>query len=287
MMALPTTKRVQDKLLRYHSACGKEDDKGTCVNTYGSYTCACPGSYLLTAANTTCVQSGGMGSYVPPFGKPQACPPEAVSFPGAKSADECFCPPGYEFKNASQECVQCEAGFWSLMKGTCQACWNNSWSLPGTINISNCLCNMGYYYDPVSNYTDTGGQCVTRLRGTPNNPCVQCPPFSNTSSAGSKSIWECKCIDGYVRTIDPGDPAWFVCAPEDACREEDANPCPKEGRSVCQSNASRTEFECQCNPAEGYEDRSLAGGFCLKMWYYNFKVPCFEGAWLCVRSTYF
>jgi hypothetical protein len=32
------------------------------------------------------------------------------------------------------------------------------------------------------------------------------------------------------------------------------------------------EYQCQCNPGEGFSDRQLAGGFCLKMWYFNGKV---------------
>jgi hypothetical protein len=78
-------------------------------------------------------------------------------------------------------------------------------------------------------------------------------------------------IPGYVQIVDPGDPSRFVCAPEDKCVAEH-NPCPGKGRSVCKSSPYHYEYSCQCSPGEGVNDRSLDGGFCLKMWYFNGKV---------------
>jgi hypothetical protein len=43
------------------------------------------------------------------------------------------------------------------------------------------------------------------------------------------------------------------------------NPCP--GQSVCQHSTQQAEFKCACDPAEGYVDVPLDGGFCLKMHY--------------------
>ncbi len=41
---------------------------------------------------------------------------------------------------------------------------------------------------------------------------------------------------------------------------------------MCKSSPYQYEYMCQCSPAEGVNDRSLVGGFCLKMWYFNGKV---------------
>jgi hypothetical protein len=291
LMNLPTTMRVQPRLLCYHSACAAKEVNGVCVNTHGSSMCVCAQGLLPTTANSSCVEPGGFETYTPPTGKPRACPFRALAYPDSTSAVDCFCPPGHEYRNtsalfgeASQACVRCEAGSFAYMNSTCQACWNNSWSLPGTVNVSNCLCNMGFYHDvrveawlngsntSLNSYNVGEDQCTTRVRGTPDNPCMQCPLNSNTSSAGARSIWDCKCNPSHIKIIDPGNPSWFVCAPEDVCREEARSPCPKLGKSVCKSSIGRFEFECQCNPGQGYEDRSLVGGFCLKMWYFNYKV---------------
>jgi hypothetical protein len=351
MLSLPGTMQVQQRLLRYHSSCGTNDfNIGKCVNTHGSYICVCPKGYITAAANASCVEAGGIGSYTSPSGRVNACPPNALSFRGAKTANDCFCGPGFEYQDLSsllvvsgrsnsstaintsyslsysnssssssmtldaRECVKCNAGLWSFVNRSCQKCFNNSWSLPGTTNSSNCLCNVGFYYDSVpitispkthnstngskgcnvsnssscktsissgSSNTDNSSSllvlgadtaCKVRVRGTPDNPCVPCPPFSNTSTAGAKSISDCKCLPSYVKVIDPGDPSWFVCAPEDACREEDLSPCPKQGKSVCKSSFSEYQYECQCNPGQGFEDRALTGGFCLKMFYFNNRV---------------
>ncbi len=78
-------------------------------------------------------------------------------------------------------------------------------------------------------------------------------------------------LGAYVQVIDPGNPDTFVCVPEDRCTAA-YNPCPGGGRAVCKSSPYEFQYQCQCNPSEGYNDRSLTGGFCLKMWYYNGKV---------------
>ncbi len=44
------------------------------------------------------------------------------------------------------------------------------------------------------------------------------------------------------------------------------NPCPGR-QSVCQHSTQQAEFKCACDPAEGYLDEPLDGGFCMKMHY--------------------
>jgi hypothetical protein len=239
-----------------------------------------------------------------------ACPKGAWTLEGAASLEECYCASGSHMRvtswsNSTQECGQCGAGLWSNVNSTCETCYPNSWSLPGTVRSSNCLCNPGFYMDvdalqklrasanknvpfnasaggnmssnvsdaeenmPPSGPVEEPNQCAS-VRGTEASPCVSCPRFSNTSGAAT-SIWDCKCNPSYVRVIDPGDPTTFVCVPEDRCTA-DMNPCPGGGTAVCKSSPYEFEYQCQCNPGEGYADRSLVGGFCLKMWYFNSKV---------------
>jgi hypothetical protein len=142
LMNLPTTMRVRQKLLRYHSACDAKDVNGVCVNTYGSHYCMCAAPRLATTANASCVEPNGFEIYTPPSSKPRACPFRAVAYPGSTKAEDCICMPGHEYRNSSaaavvpaaagaKECARCEAGMWSYLNSTCKACYPNSWSLQG------------------------------------------------------------------------------------------------------------------------------------------------------------
>jgi hypothetical protein len=284
MSTLATNMRVNSALLRYYSACNSTVNSSVCSNTYGSYLCLCneKAGYIPSPGNGSCVKAGEIGTYRPASsGAYRACPNRAWTQEGATSAADCYCPSGSDIRvttwsNTTTECVQCGAGLWSDVNSTCGMCYPNSWSLPGTVVKSNCLCKPGFYMDLEARDShelydaDGQGQCA-QVRGTDASPCVRCPKFSNTTAPNASSLWDCTCNPGYVRITDPGDPTSFVCAPEDKCAA-DQNPCPGGGKAVCRSSPYEYWYACDCNPGEGFGDRSLDGGFCVKMWYFKTKV---------------
>jgi hypothetical protein len=287
LSVLPSEIRVNTKLLRYHSACDSNSVNGLCQNTFGSYTCACKDTYgyIPSPGNASCVKAGESGTYKTDKGNYQACQNLAATDEGATSPDDCYCLSGSNllvtsWSNTTKECVECDAGLWSSPNSTCEQCYPNSWSLPGTVTIHNCVCNPGFYQDlnPLEDDVDnvpseagTESQCAASVRGTKARPCVPCPKFSNTTDPNATSIWDCVCYPSYVRIIDPGNPTSFVCSPEDKCTA-DQNPCPGRGLAVCRSSPYKYEYQCACNPGKGHRDDPVAGGFCLKMWYFNNKI---------------
>ncbi len=244
LSVLASNARVNDRLLRYHSACSSSSVNGICNNTYGSYTRLCNQleGYIPVPGNGSCVKAGDPGTYMPVEGVYEACPKGAWAHAGATSVDECVCPPGMRmhvpsWSNSTRECVQCGPASWANENATeCNTCYPNSWSLPGAGDQSHCMCSPRFYrasqHDNQTSFDGDESIGCARARGTEADPCAPCPRFSNTTAPNATSIWDCTCNPSYVQVIDPGDKQSFVCVPADQCKGSE--PVPRGGQSCVQ-----------------------------------------------------
>jgi hypothetical protein len=139
----------------------------------------------------------------------------------------------------------------------------NECSTNATTGVQQCVRNETRYGTDCPDYVQ--GSCDYPL-GSSQLPCTRCPEHS-TSFAGSESITDCVCEEGYVKKADPGDDEHFKCVPEDVCAKAVTSPCHES--SVCRSNVETSDFQCQCDPSLGFSDTPLEGGFCFKMWYFD------------------
>ena len=232
--------------------------------------------------------------------------PSADDFSAAELLDEScsICPAGTYGQAGDASCTPCWQDSWSLPGARvdryclCNAdfYWDYAeYTFGGLLRRNSCQrralaieCN--YWYDTTANGTNcttvdgvtTCGFNVTAygrdcpgyvptscdyLVGTEELPCVPCPANSK-APAGSESIDMCECIEGYIKQVDPGDTSRFKCVPSDVCAvSRDSTPC--DPSAVCESYPDDSTFQCNCNPASGFADLPLDGGFCVKMYYSN------------------
>ena len=107
----------------------------------------------------------------------------------------------------------------------------------------------------------------SRRRGTTENPCTKCPPYSYVGFGRGESIADCTCWRGdKVTNIDPADKADFACVASDACAS--ASSC--DANAVCSPNPATGRAQCTCKKDQGYERGTASirvqDGFC-----YGFK----------------
>ena len=110
----------------------------------------------------------------------------------------CRCLPGFGYR--AGECVSCGAGFYrSASMASCAACPKSSISsLEAATSVFDCKCPAGSFMYagvceacPEHTYSAVIG-AVSSLT------CVDCPPTTVTSSAGSGDLQRCTCPSGYT-----------------------------------------------------------------------------------------
>ena len=164
----------------------------------------------------------------------QVCPNSTYSLYQSSSASQCGCPVNsslvqdrgcvcmdgtYKMLNggkalAGWQCSPCLPGSFCTGGVVAGVCPNNTYCPIGTIvpiqcpalsvsssnssALGDCLCPDGY--------ARIGSECVICGYGTYSSKgavatCTNCPANSNTSSLGSTSFSQCKCISGYVGDV--------------------------------------------------------------------------------------
>jgi hypothetical protein len=170
--------------------------------------------------NTFCV-----GGNTPP----QGCPYLYATSPAESSSVlACTCNAGY-FGQPGQECRECTEGSYCAGGGSITACPGaiaGIYSVPGATSVEQCVCASGYYLknvlvgetlvnqctvcDPGTFKVAPGNeqctQCEVGLYGivsgsSDENSCKQCPDFT-TSIAGSNTVLNCVCIEGYFSLVN-------------------------------------------------------------------------------------
>ncbi|XP_070174967.1 uncharacterized protein [Littorina saxatilis] len=183
-----------------------------CVNTPGSYTCACRYGYRLDSDDVSCDDVNECAEEMD--GCQQQCANTEGSF-------ECLCSPGYTLSSKGS----CEAN--STIRDLCASAGCDHGCTPTTdssgSSVPHCFCFNGYTLDPANNTS-----CVDRDECS-EGVCSQ----SCTNTQGS---FACTCYTGHVMSSD----------------QRTCNPCPKlrygpECRHTCECSGRGLS----CHPVTG------------------------------------
>jgi Tyrosine-protein kinase ephrin type A/B receptor-like len=247
--------------------------------------CTCNAGYTASSDGVTC-SACSVGTYKEVTGaficKPcptdswctsavkTPCPANASSPANSSQVTNCNCNAGYTPSSDGVTCRACSVGTYKESIGVfiCQTCPADSWctsavkthcvdnkaSSSGSSHATNCTCIPGY------TASSDGVTCSTCSAGTykdmvGNVACTTCP-LTMSSVAGSSSLGDCMCSEGYT-TGGGSDVACNACnagSYKETIGFEECSLCPSGtttwgNSSVLSGTTSRTG--CICNT--GYE----------------------------------
>jgi hypothetical protein len=249
---LPLSMRVDETYLRYPSVCTSQGS--ICTNTLGSHTCTCKPGFVLSG--TECVKDGTSGSFLieaTPVRVFEACPPGALSKPGAKALTDCYCPAGH-YRNDSKKglsaeeeaCVPCPAGTLCLRMYYIVAC------IHGTSAKELHVCKfMHIKRTCIHTYITTTGFWADEGSDT----CTKCPTNSWSMPNTTLGTKGCFCDPGFFWD-------WYPEAPN---TNEEANftcvslltlPCPGDNGTAT-TGAAGSDVQTVSNSTAGNSSKCV------------------------------
>ncbi|CAL1548715.1 unnamed protein product, partial [Lymnaea stagnalis] len=193
-----------------------------CTNTIGSFICSCDGiGFKLSRDQTTCIDINECMEGDNP------CPNICINTIGSFLCD---CDrPGYILASDASGCEDIN----ECSSSPCpHACINT----PGSYK---CVCPAGFSDPPENNQTVCNECPHGTYRSKEDTSCRRCPPRTNTTSTGSRSIKACLCVSGYQ-----SDPLGSgLCL--------DINEC-SIGALQCEHSCVNTEGSAHCTCKPGF-----------------------------------
>ncbi|KAJ1468717.1 hypothetical protein T484DRAFT_1589403, partial [Baffinella frigidus] len=198
------------------SSCGADkytEETGTKCSTCPNHTTSEAGSDELTdcrcVAGYTAPEDGDacsaceVGTYKTSTGTGacSGCPDNTESVEGSSDLASCVCSAGFT-GNDGGPCNACVVGEFkaTVGSGSCAACPLHTSSVGGSTELIDCKCVAGYTAasDGVAcRVCDTG----TYTAATGAGECSTCPA-GTSSASGSVKLADCKCLAGYLGTLD-------------------------------------------------------------------------------------
>lgn len=195
-----------------------------------------------------------------------ACGANSVSETGSSQLTDCGCLPGF-YAVADQGCQVCPRDFYCPggIGQTLISCPVNSVNnYEGGTHVLDCNCLHGFYR---TDQTETNFTCTLCSVNDYcyNNSAYNCSDSRQVSSAGSSSLTQCLCIDGWYNSAD--DKVCYECPIDSYCNAGNRNLCDADRWTFNQTRQDEPEH-CLCRPGTFQDDTQsctacLVNNYCI------------------------